>query len=35
MKNSTLNDCMRISIEGPDIEVFYFDLCVNTWSIVV
>lgn len=32
MKNSTLNDCMRVSIEGPDMEDFNFDSCVDAWS---
>ena len=32
MKNSTLNDCMRVSIEGPDIDNFDFDFCVDAWS---
>ena len=31
--DATLNDCIRVSIEGPDLEEFDFDSCVDqTWG---
>ena len=32
INNSTLNNCMRISMEGHPLEIFDFDKSVNTWS---
>ena len=32
MNNSTLNHCMRISMEGHPLEVFDFNKSVDTWS---
>ena len=32
MNNTTLNHCMRISIEGPKLQDFDFDSAVRTWS---
>ena len=32
MNNNTLNHCMRISIEGPQLQDFDFDSAVRTWS---
>lgn len=32
MNNTTLNHCMRISIEGPKLQDFDFDSAVHTWS---
>ena len=32
MNNTTLNHCMRISIEGPKLQDFDFDSAVCTWS---
>ena len=30
MKNA--NDCMRLSIEGSDMEHFDFDSCMDEWA---
>ena len=32
MKNSTLNHCLRILIEGPHIEEFDFEKVLNSWK---
>ena len=32
MNNTTLNHCMRISIESPKLQDFDFDSAVHTWS---
>ena len=32
MKNSTLNHCLRILIEGPPIETFDFEKVLDTWK---
>ena len=32
MKNSTLNHCLRILIEGPPIEEFDFEKVLNSWK---
>ena len=32
MNNSTLNNCMRISMDGPPLESFDFDKSLDTWS---
>ena len=32
MNNSTLNNCMRISMEGPPFETFNFDTALDSWS---
>ena len=32
MNNSTLNNCMRISIEGPSLQSFDFNAAVESWS---
>ena len=32
MSNSTLNHCMRISIEGPHMEEFDFNKSLDKWS---
>ena len=32
LKTSTLDNLLRISIEGPELEDFDFDTAVNSWS---
>ena len=32
MNNSTLNNCIRISMEGPPLETFNFDKAPDSWS---
>ena len=32
MNNDTLNDCMKISIDGPVMQDFDFDSAVKKWS---
>ena len=32
MNNDTLNDCMKISIDGPALQEFDFDSAVKNWS---
>ena len=34
LKTSTLDNLLRISIEGPELEDFDFDTAVNSWSAI-